>query len=75
MKKVTAPKNTKDHSQAQILNNNQKLISANVLRIIAKFGLIKMIDANLIEHDHARVNELLQNNNEKQLKLDNILMD
>lgn len=61
MKKDTAPKNSKDKAQAHILNNNHKLICSNLIRIIARLGLIKMIDANLIEHENTRVHELLQN--------------
>ena len=44
MKKETAHPNSKERSQAVILQENHKIISANILRIIAKFGLIKQID-------------------------------
>ncbi|CDW82516.1 UNKNOWN [Stylonychia lemnae] len=75
MKKDTAPQNTKDKAQAQILHNNSKQISSNILKLIAKFGLIKMIDANIIEHDHAKVNEILQNQTSKTLKESDIILD
>ena len=44
-----------------MLQAHHKLISANVLRVIVKLGLIKMVDQNLIEHDANRVAELSHN--------------
>ena len=44
-----------------VLQAHHKLISANILRVIAKLGLIKMVDQNLIEHDANRVAELSHN--------------
>jgi len=61
MKKDTATQDAKDKAMALILNKNQKLINANLIRLIAKLGLIKAFDAHLIEHDQHRVTEVLQN--------------
>jgi len=58
MKMETAPLQSKEKSQAVVLQAHQKLICANVMRVIVKLGLIKMIDQNLFEHDSNRVAEL-----------------
>jgi hypothetical protein len=52
------------------LQAHHKLISANVLRVIVKLGLIKMVDQNTgaIEHDTNRVAELSHNENLRVLK-------
>ena len=68
MKKETAPKNSKDFASAALLKENNELISANMLRIIAKLGLIKSVDAVSIEHDAAKVKELSHNEALRQLK-------
>lgn len=51
------------------------LISANVLRIIAKLGLIKMVDQNLIEHDAHKVTELAHSEQLRQIKPADFLFD
>ena len=71
MKKETSPDNTQDQAQAKILARNQQLICANVLRVIAKLHLIKMIDNNTIEHEKDKFNELLHNQQLRTLKEEN----
>ena len=44
MKKETAPLSSSDRQQAVVLQAHHKLISANVLRVIVKLGLIRMVD-------------------------------
>jgi metal-sulfur cluster biosynthetic enzyme len=51
MKKDNATQDTKEKRQAHILNKNQKVMTANLLKVIVKLGLIKAIDAHIIEHD------------------------
>jgi hypothetical protein len=44
MKKENGPKSDrKDKAYAEILNKNHKLICANILLLIAKLGLIKLV--------------------------------
>ena len=61
MKKETATQDPKDKAQAKILERNQQIISANVLKMIVKHGLIKAVDNNFIEHDVKKVNDILHN--------------
>ena len=70
MKKDTAPLNSKDKANAYILQDNHKLICANLLRSIARLGLIRAVDANCssIEHEPNKVNDLLHNESARQLK-------
>ncbi len=51
MKNETAPLSSKEKQNAVVLQENHKLISANILRVITRLGLIKILDQNLIEHD------------------------
>jgi hypothetical protein len=63
MKKQTATDNRKDKAQAIVLANNEKLICANLIRIIIRKHLIKIVDSNAghIEHDKDKVTECVTN--------------
>lgn len=56
--KISLETINKNRIEAEILQNNHKLVCANILRVIAKNNLIRLIDKELIEHDGIRVNEL-----------------
>ena len=75
MKKETAPLSSSDRQQAVVLQAHHTLISANVLRIIAKLGLIKMVDQNLIEHDSQKVAELAHSEQLRLIKPADFLFD
>lgn len=55
MKKTTDTNNLAERAYARVLTMNSELIRANILRILAKQGLIKYVDATTIEHDRDRV--------------------
>ena len=75
MKKETAPLSSSDRQQAVVLQAHHKLISANLLRVIVKLGLIKKIDQNLIEHDANRVAELSHSEQLRHIKKSDFLFD
>lgn len=75
MKKQTATQDPKDKEQGMILERNQQIISANILKMIVKHGLIREAENHSVEHDDKKVDELLHNSSLKHIALQDLVLD